>query len=231
MQRRTALLCVLLGAVFSGISSCDRKTQELRELEAEAAGAIYRALDRYEALNPTTEVTNLPQVFNVTQLRRWHVLHPALFDQEFRKFGQYAGFTNSFYEKYVRVPATVTNRAFPSEARFMNAQPVPDYEGRFGRYVIWREGPQYHRSSWVPEDQIQEAFRRAGLAVPKPTPMPKPPVPEGRPYSAPLSARVRLFFRDLVGPAFADELMWICLGLPIAGAAVMLVWFIRRRSH
>jgi hypothetical protein len=232
-QHRKALLWVLLGAAFSNFWGCDRRTQELRELEGNAAAAIYRALDLYEGLHPTIEVTNLPQVFNgATELSRWHILHPAFFDREFRKFGKYAGFTNSFYEKYVRVPANVTNHAFPTEAMFMNSQPVPDYDGGFGRYVIWREGPQYHRSSWVPEEQIQEAFRRAGVPIPKPTPMPKPPVPEGRPYiERPLSMRVRLFFRDLVGPAFADELMWICFGAPIASAVVLVIWLSRRRSR
>jgi hypothetical protein len=229
---------MLLGAAFISLLGCDRKTQELRELEGNAAAAIYRALDRYEASNPTMEVTNLPQVFNaVTELSRWHILHPAFFDLEFRKFGQHAGFTNSFYEKYVRVPATVTNRAFPDGAIFMNAQPVPDYDGGFGRYVIWREGPQYHRSSWVPEDQIQEAFRHAGVSIPKPIQMPKPPVPVGDPYPQhSLFTRTRLFFRDIAadyGPNryFGDTLMWICFGVPVAGAAVVLVWFIRRRAH
>jgi hypothetical protein len=230
-QPRTALLVLLFGAALGGLPGCGRKIQKLHELEGNAAAAIYRALDRYEALNPTTDVTNLPQVFNAaSDLSRWHILHPAFFDLEFRKFGKSAGFTNSFYEKYVRVPPFVTNRAFPRDPIFMNAQPVPDYNDGYGRYVVWREGLQYHRNTWVPEDQIQEAFRRAGVPVPQPTPMPKPPVPEGRPYSQPpLSARIRWFFRDLVGDRFADTLMWIFLGIPVASAGIIVAWFVRRR--
>jgi hypothetical protein len=223
-----------LGVLFAvTLIGCDRKLMKLRKLEGTSAGVMQQFLDLYEAQNPGIAITNLPQVFNGTmELGRWGSKHPAFFDLEFRKFGKYAGFTNSFYEKYVRVPPFVTNRAFPREPIFMNAQPVPDYDGGYGRYVVWREGPQYHRNNFVPEEQIQEAFRRAGVAIPKPTPMPKPPVPEGRSYyQPPLSVRIRWFFRDLVGPALADELMWISFGIPIAGAAVLAIWLIRRRQR
>src|SRR5829696_3762387 len=162
------------------MSGCGRRVAKLNELEQNAAAAIERGLMYYEGLYPGVAITNLPQVFEgATRLDQWHILHPARLDLDFQKFGKDAGFTNSFYEKYVRVPPGITNRAFPKEAVFMNALPVPDYEGGFGRYVIWREGPQDYRNNWAPESQIQEAFKRAGIPIPRPTPMPKPPRPGG----------------------------------------------------
>jgi hypothetical protein len=218
------------------VSGCGRKVAKLNELEGSAAGTIQKFLDLYEAQNPGITITNLPQVFSTTmELGRWHRSHPAFFELEFKKFGNYAGFTNSFYERYVRVPPFVTNRAFPKEPIFMNAQPFPDYHGHWGRMVVWREAPQYHRNNFVPEEQIQEAFRRAGVVIPKPTPMPKPPVPGDAPYPQhSLFTRTRLFFRDLAadygpGRPFGDTLMWLCFGIPLAGVVVIVAWFVRRR--
>jgi hypothetical protein len=180
-------------------------------------------------------ITNVPQVLDGTMdLSRWHIMHPARLESDFRKFGQHAGFTNSFYEKYVRVPPGVTNRAFPQEAIFMNAYPVPDYDGGYGRYVIWREGPQDYRNNWAPESQIQEAFKRAGVPIPQVTPMPKPPRPEGSPYpDHSLGTRAVLFFKDLSGDYGPGRALWfpfmlVCLGFPLVIAVVLCVWFIRR---
>lgn len=217
------------------LCGCERKIQKLRHLEGTAIAAITKALWLYEGLYPGVAITNLPQAFNgAFELDAWHRMHPAFLEKEFRKFGKYAGFTNSFYEKYVRVPAGITNRAFPKDVIYMNAHPVPDYDGKFGRYVIWREGPQSYNNNWAPEEQIQEAFRRAGVPIPRPSPMPKPRVPKDSPYpQQSLGKRMTLFFRDLAGDygpgrRFGETLMLICLGVPTIAGVVMVFWFARR---
>jgi hypothetical protein len=234
MKTRFTWCCVVVAMAITLLVGCGRKISKLHTLESTAAGAIAHALISYEGFYPGVGITNLPQAFEATRLNGWHIQHPARLELDFRKFGKYAGFTNSFYEKYVPVPPGVTNRAFPKEAMFMNAQLVPGHDGRYGRYVIWREGPQDYRNNWVPESQIQEAFKRAGVPIPQPTPMPKPPRPEGSPYpDHSLGTRLELFFKEISGDYGPGRALWfpfmlICLGIPLVVATVIVVWFVRR---
>jgi hypothetical protein len=232
-QRHLAAILLIGGFLF--LPGCGRKMAKLHEAENTAAGAIQRSLVLYEGLYAGVTITNLHQVFDgATRLDQWHIMHPARLETDFRKFGKYAGFTNSFYEKYVRVPSGVSNRAFPKDAMFMNAQPVPDYDGGYGRFVIWREGPQDYRNNWAPESQIQEAFQRAGVPIPQVTPMPKPPRPGGSPYpDHSLGTRTVLFFKDLSGDYGPGRALWfpfmlICLGVPLIISVVLFVWIFRR---
>jgi hypothetical protein len=228
-------ICVSVLSCLLICCGCGRKIAKLNELEGNAAGAIQKFLDLYEAENRGVQITNLQQVFiGAAELNRWHQKHPAFFQMQFNKFGKYAGFTNSFYEKYVRVPSGVTNPAFPTEPIFMNAQAFPNHDGRYGRMIIWRENPQYHRNNWVPEEQIQEAFKRAAIAIPQPTPMPKPPTPAGSPYPQhSLATRIELFFTELSGDYGPGRALWfpfmlICLGVPVVIGILITVWFARR---
>src|SRR5688572_18649607 len=141
LMRNTFSTCrwvlVAIAVIFSA-GRGGRNMTKLQELEGRSAGAIRFCLDLYEANNPGVTITNVPQVLAGTMdLSHWHSSHPALLEIEFRKLGKYAGFTNSLYEKYVRVPPGVTNRAFPKEPIFMNAYAFPDYDGRYGRMVVW----------------------------------------------------------------------------------------------
>jgi hypothetical protein len=228
----------LVAIVLLVLSGCGRKMARLHELEANSAGAIERCLSRYEATHPGLNITNLPQVLNGAMvLNQWHSSHPAYFEMEFRKLGKYAGFTNSFYEKYIRVPPGVTNQAFPKDPIFMNAYPFPDFDGRYGRYVIWREHPQTFRATWARESQVQEAFQRAGVPIPKPSPMPKPPYPGPRPQQDyPLKTRTMIFFKELcrdngLNPQFWFPVMLVCVGGPLIIGITLFLWFWRSRHR
>ena len=104
-----------------------------------------------------------------------------MYEHYFRKFGKNAGFKNSFYEKYVFVPAGATNLIGEGTPILMNAMPFENDDGFRGRYVIYRVHAGAYSKWWVDEDRLQEAFRASGVQIPSPVPAAPVPRPPGRP--------------------------------------------------
>jgi hypothetical protein len=226
---RLSPLIILAIVSFVG---CQANIPELNELEIRSASTIQKSLGLYEALNPNSQITNLPQIFAATMdFDRWHRRHPALLQHEFRRFGDKAGFTNSFYEKYILVPPGFTNRAVHGKAIFMNALPYPDYEGKLIRIVIWRAAAEDYRISWVPEPEIQQVFRTAGVAIPRAGPMPQPPAPPGNP-ALQRSARLRVvsFIENLAYHYDRGKALWFSLVIVVMLLVIGLLFIFLRSS-
>lgn len=225
-------LPVLLSVLVTG---CGRsELVALNELEQEAAGSLVLPLALYEAQFPDGRITNVAQVFGVLDLSRSHRSHPFVFQERFRRFDSQAGFTNSIFEKYVVIPAGITNEQTGGELVLMSATPFPDFEKVLTRMVIVRAGKQDYRASKIADSQVQEIFRRSGIAIPKPIRMSAAEAPLG--YEKPnyrLATRFRMFFENVAyayGPGrfFWLPTMLICIGVPILGATFFVIWFARR---
>jgi hypothetical protein len=169
---------ILLLLAFAG---CGFRASELSDLEASAAGTIAESFSAFESVHPGVPVTNISQIFTVWDLSRWGRRHPALYEEQFRRFGKDAGFDRSFYEKYVFIPKGVANLTPEGEPILMNVRPFLDSRGVHGRYVIYRVGAHDYRPDWVQENRVQAAFRSSGLQIPSPTPGDPVPRPPGKP--------------------------------------------------
>jgi hypothetical protein len=165
--REFQCLVLLLGA-STLLSACRHREQQY-EIEARTINGILRLLDDYSFEFPDTRVTNLAQIFAASGQDYPHGWHRGLI-----KFGKHAGFTNSFYEKYVFFPPGMTNRWMEGELLLMNAQCYPGPGADLLRDVLSRSGNRYsHRT--LAETAIQRFLKESGIAEPKPVPMAPPP--------------------------------------------------------
>jgi hypothetical protein len=167
-------VCIL--GVLSFVIGCGTRDPQIT-LEHRLAYGISVSLKGYEFDHPGIPVTNLAQIYE-----GWNRGYPYGLHQRFKKFGKYAGFKDSIYEKYI-FPVGLSNRIDREEILFLNAQPFPDRDGKLGRIVISKvgDGQENHRLKWTEEQRIQQIFQEAGIPEPKPVPMPlPPPAPPGR---------------------------------------------------
>lgn len=214
------LLCVC-------ISGCQAKADQA-VVEYDGAAFFARRIAFYERQFPGAVVTNLQQVFVGTEVpysERWH--------HAFLRFGKYAGFKKSFFEKYVFVPAHLTNRAVLGEVRFLNAEPFPDQKGKMGRIIVSKTTriDTGWLVKWYPEEEVQQIFRDADQIIPKagaPIPPPYEVTPPTRP---PLLVRVEEYFGDItknwgLGTAAGRYLMWATFGMAgiVAAVLVAILW-------
>jgi hypothetical protein len=157
------------------MSGCDRPKRQY-ELEGHAAKDITKVLSVYDSL-ARPPVTNLAQVFASLEID-----YPYFWHERFVPFGKQAGFSNSFFEKYVVLPRGITNRWVHGEIFMMNAKPFGDHQGALERGVFSKVDRQY---AWqvVPEDEIQAMLRETGISEPTPQPMPSPPPKPKHPFA------------------------------------------------
>jgi hypothetical protein len=94
------------------------------EVEDEAAASIFPKVNLY-LVDTNTSITNIAQIYAEVNLASDHRSHPWRFQKKFQRFGKYAGFKNSFYEKYVFLPRGTTSSIVGGEIVFLNAQPFP----------------------------------------------------------------------------------------------------------
>jgi len=178
--------------ILASLVTACRKEISQSEAEHEATHRLKNMLALYELENAGVYVTNLAQVFSALKKEYPHYWH-----KQFSAYGMYAGFKNSFYEKYMFLPLGATNQAIEGEFVFLNAEPFPDGEKKLGRMVASRVGGRYQdcRLRWFREERIEKIFREAGIEMPKPVPMPPPPpAPPEDKHHVPLSVRLSEFF-------------------------------------
>jgi hypothetical protein len=163
--------------------------------EHNAARTIIHYMNIYDGLNPGVAKTNVAQIMTNIDNRPY----PIELHRELLRFGKHAGFTNSFYEKYVFVPSGMTNLVKHGQPLLINSQPFPNRDGQMQRYVIyeivWHGQPAYSYIP-LPEDFVQKAFKQAGVTIPEPPRFPPaPPIPPPPPI--PFNQKVHKYFRNL----------------------------------
>jgi len=186
-----------------------QKRETQYEMEARAGRVLSSLLGIYDVLgNP--RCTNLAQVYTALGSP-----YPHDWDRNFRKFGGRAGFTNSFFEKYIFLPSGATNRWIVGEIVMMNARPYESINHQECRGIFSRIGAQYGWNE-LSEKLVQELFRDADIPEPKPSWMPPPP-PEP----------INEFSREFGGDSFLTRLsnmiiFWgTSVGLGGSGAIVL----------
>jgi hypothetical protein len=194
-------------------------------VEAQTISFIYRAYNQQEP------ITNLMQVF--TERGPYY---PHDLDAKFRAYGKHAGFTNSFYEKYIFFPPGLTNRHFKGELLFMNAKPYPAPHDEMQRQIVsWAAGQFYTRP--CSEKAVQQMFREMGIQEPKPEAMPPPPAPPpGFGKREPLTDRFWYWFITITSAwGVTQEAYWVLLFLMAAVPLLLLIllarWLSRRRPR
>jgi hypothetical protein len=234
---RSCLSLLILAVVMASFSGCAKREPQ-STLEHQTVIAIANMLMTYEFRHPSVHVTNLAQIYtglNKPYPHRWH--------HQFARYGKDAGFTNSFYGRYVFLPAGLTNRFVEGELVMMNAVPFPDSTGRLGRMVLSRVGGTYQqwRFRWFAEQDVQSLFAQLGTTIPKPQVMPPAPHegkrvwevsrPETREF--PLWMRMQLGIMDLcqwlgVNPSWAYWIQWALIALVVLLVGIALVQLGRR---
>jgi hypothetical protein len=163
--------------------------------ESQAATTLIHYMNIYDGLNPQVPKTNVAQIITNIDDRPY----PVELHREFLRYGRYAGFTNSLFEKYVFVPEAVTNLVKQGRPILMNSEPFPDTDKRLQRYIIYevpsQTEPTYSRAL-VSETVVQIAFKAVGMAIPEPPRFPPaPPIPP--PPAAQFDRKVHDYFRSL----------------------------------
>ena len=164
--------------------------------EKNAADFVRQCLNLYAIENPGVAKTNVAQIIT----NAYHG-YPSDLHREFLSYGKHAGFTNSFFEKYVFIPESVTNfiPGVGGKAVLMNSQPFPHDATNINRIVI-HENPgdsgMYYSYKTVSEGKVQRLFEEAGVPIPEPPRFPTPP-PIPPPPSVPFQKLKRAYFRDL----------------------------------
>jgi len=185
-------LCWVLAVVF--LYGC-KPSEKQYEAEGQAMKGILNLINMYTYRFPGVPVTNLAQLFAAEGQGYPHTWH-----RRFIAFGKHAGFTNSFYEKYIFFPAGITNRWIEGEVTFMNARPYPGPDGQLQRTVISRISTGYFRQV-LGEKAVQQLFRDNGIVEPKPVtmppPPPAPPTARGDPITFKVSNRIIMFAQSL----------------------------------
>jgi hypothetical protein len=216
---------------------CQRdEARQQYSIEGRTVGRIINLLQLHDA-KPGTPVTNLAQAFADLDVDYPHTWH-----RQFKAFGKHAGFTNSFFEKYIFFPPGITNYWIDGELLFMNAKPYPGPRGEVMRTVISKGGKVYYHQVFL-EERVQQIFKEASIAIPKVTPMPAVPAPPeakrvwevSRPETRefPLWVRMQLGIMDLcqwlgVNPSWAYWIQWALIALVVLLVGIALVQLGRR---
>src|SRR5215213_2617953 len=141
------------------------------DLEQRFMGQLIRAWEMYEARHPEMNVTNALQLFE-----DWSGNYPYAWHEQFRVFGEHAGFQHSIGEKYVFLQPGLEKQPY-GEIVMLNAVPYSDNgsRSRLQRMVVLKH---FQIRSWS-EDFVQKVFREAGREIPRPPTLPAPPPPPG----------------------------------------------------
>ena len=232
---RNALLIWPVAAVVIYCGSGCRERPAQVAVKQQTLQRLTGLLRFYDIDFPGVRPTNFSQVF--LDLQR---PYPHGIDSQFRAFGAHAGFTNSFYEKYIFLPPGLSHRMIEGEILLLNAQPFPDRDGKLGRMVLSKLGAGHasYRINWILEPRIQQIFQEAGIKVPKP-PLMLPPPPEPPPVddafrnaaAKGLHEAMSEYERRYPTPLWRRP-QWQLIGVAffLAGAGATWWWFRRRRD-
>lgn len=232
----TVCICVLVAV--AGTGCVKGKQREQYELENFLAGVLQQYLALTEGPTNGVSITNLAQVFAVSDLSTAHRSHPYVLQERFREFGATAGFTNSIFEKYSVVTTGFMNRAIKKDLILVSTQPFTDLRGVEVRMAIWRAGERDYRSTVVEESSIDEMLQnnRLKLSAYQRMPPANPPpyfVPKPRLSWQAMEIRLREIARDIgIGSAWwFIPLVAIGICLSVALTALFFVLRATKKSH
>lgn len=218
---------IILSLVTAFTTSC-RRGSDRYAVEARTAHDIITLLKAFELRQPEQRPTNLLQIF--TELKRDY---PHDWHKRFRGFGA-PGFTNSIFEKYVFLPAGITNTQLHGEILLLNAGPFSD--GRaFGRIVIAKSGPVEYRRIWMVESQVQSVLKQLPVPLPSNQTFPVASVYKAHSHQS-LFGRLSSGFFDFaaangISPNTAAPLWRVLLSLPIFFLLLIMFWLWKRSSR
>lgn len=166
--------------------SC-QKPVDLPTLESQAASYMNKGLRAFANEVPGVKVTNTLQLFHYATTNSGIWGYPHWLEWKFRQFGKEAGFTNSLFEKYVVSPPGI--KLHLGELVMLSAHAYQGIDGKPSREVICYNGEHYINYTYS-EQEIQDAFKIAGLVIPKASPLPPPPpAPAFSEYRSPLTVK------------------------------------------
>ena len=224
---------LLITATILLFAGCSRRERQF-EAEGQIINEIFRLLPIYETENPGVRITNLAQVF--TNHTREAASYPHQWHWRLAAFKEFAGFTNSVYERYIFFPAGITNQRITGELLFMHATPYPGSNGEMQRKMVAQDADGFH-SRTLAEKNVQAMFHELGITQPKSIPMPPPPpAPPELEYKRPLLSATRNavtnFFEQAGMSVTAAHWMWVSLlSLPLVLLMAIAFFFWKHKSH
>lgn len=195
MITSNVVLYVTLLSVLPFCAGCvKQKPQEY--WERQAARTVIRYLHVFDGLNPGVAKTNVGQIITNIDNRPY----PVDLHRELLRFGKNAGFTNSFFEKYVFVPPNLTNFWIRGgKPLLINSKPFPNSKDQMQRVIIYEyewQGERAYATAEMPEWAIQNAFKEVSITIPEPPRFPPaPPIPP--PPPVPFQQKRQEYFRSL----------------------------------
>ena len=232
MQRALYVFGMLVIAV-----SCGRLPEQAVE-ESQSMRHTMDMFRMYSMIHSNQSPTNLQQLYAVIGRPYPHAWH-----RDFKKYGKYAGFENSFFQKYWFFPPGSTSQIAGGEVVITTAHPFPMRDGKLGRSIVVYKADPYGRYGYgireLSEDLVQRILKTEQIApYALPTfPQPPPePVRQRMPGEAPdwLMAVDRFFGnfaeRSGIGIRYGVFIRNLTAGLFIiigCGAA----WLLWRQTH
>lgn len=177
MDRKLKLWMVLgLWLVALSMAGADaiEKLQRIETRAANALAAYYKKSHEISGKWPSS----WDEMRNGLPPKVWHEM-----ELWFQQFEDSKGFENSVFEKYVFITNAVESSlgdpssGEPFEIVMVSSMPIGQFEGPKERAVVVRR-EEIVEAVFLPEPMIQKVFSDAGIAVPKPEPMPTAVDPE-----------------------------------------------------
>lgn len=111
--------------------------------------------------------------------------YPYVWEKRLREFGKNAGFTNSFFEKYVVLPPGLTLAPLKGDLILMTARPFPYHDEEFFRdavpirILISKIGLEHekYRIYRLTETEVTNLFAQQKIQIPRPITVSPPPPP------------------------------------------------------
>jgi len=160
-------LLYIMGAFALGVS-CAR-VPEQRSVEYRSIQHARDLFQTHSVLRSNEVPTNLQDIYKGAFDRAY----PHGWHKDFKKYGKYAGFKNSFFEKYVLFPPGTTSQIAQGELVMMNSHPFPLDKHKLGRFVVLKQGNSISPVDFS-EEVIQKILREERI---KPYDLPAFPPP------------------------------------------------------
>ena len=223
-----------IAVIFTLAVSCGR-VPEQHLAESQTIRRVRDFLQSYSLLHSNQTATNLQQVYK----GYWDRPYPYAWHKDFKKYGKYSGFKDSFFEKYWFFPPGSTSEIVRGEVVMMNSHPFPIDKGKLGRSIVFKRNDRYDHDQFS-EDVIQRMLKEEQI-TPYDLPAFSAPPPEPRsrfPGEPPdWIIRVNVFFDRVaeslgISIAYSWLLRNVVIGLILAIgiAGTWLLWRQARRE-
>ena len=156
--------------------SCGRHPEQAVE-ESQSLRHTMDMFRMYSMIHSNQSPTNLQQLYTIIGRP-----YPYAWHRDFKKYGKYAGFEKSFFEKYWFFPPGSTSQIAGGQVVLMTAHPFPTQNGKLGRSIAIYKADPYgnygYGTAQLSEDLIQRILNSERI---KPYDLPIFPAPPPEP--------------------------------------------------